>query len=80
MAKRKCRRKTKIFQAFLHSGQQRKDNLQKKPKLYIQRIFVINKKAGLVQLAECRKALFFTARGSNSPDLLAGRTQNLKKH
>lgn len=78
MAKRKCRRKTKIFQAFLNSGQQRKDNLQKK-KIYIQRIFVINIKAGLVQLAECRKALFFTARGSNSPDLLAGRTQNLKK-
>lgn len=51
---------------------------KKSAKKYIHRLFAINVKAVLVQLAECRKALGFTARGSSSPNFLAGRMQNLK--
>lgn len=67
----KSGRKLKIFQDFLHNGKQKEKNICKKQ--YIHRIFVINAKAVLVQLAECRKAFGFTTRGSNSPKFLAGR-------
>lgn len=68
--KEKVEEKTRYFRLYYTV-----DNSKKKifKKQYMHRIFVINVKAWLVPSAECRKALVFTARGSNSPDFLPGR-------